>query len=187
MVTAAAAATTTRPGHRSRYWIPGIALAVVLTAAAVYDPRLFHKRAPGLPIAATSATAIRTRRSVAVLGFRNLPGRAADNWLSLAFSEMLNTELASDGALRMLPGEDVARVKRDLPLADEDSLAKATLDRLRISPGADLRSEVASDGALRMLPGEDVARVKRDLPLADEDSLAKATLDRLRISPGADL
>jgi DNA-binding winged helix-turn-helix (wHTH) protein/tetratricopeptide (TPR) repeat protein len=159
MVTAAAAATTTRPGHRSRYWIPGIALAVVLTAAAVYGPRLFHKRAPGLPIAATSATAIRTRRSVAVLGFRNLPGRAADNWLSLAFSEMLNTELASDGALRMLPGEDVARIKRELPLTDEDSLAKATLFRLRINPGAD----VVVLGSYTALPGNGDRRIRLDV------------------------
>ena len=40
---------------------------------------------------------IRVRRSVAVLGFRNLPGRPEDNWLSPAFSEMLNTELAAGG------------------------------------------------------------------------------------------
>jgi len=37
-----------------------------------------------------------------------------------------------------VPGEDVARVKRELPLPDEDSLAKGTLQRLRINPGADV-------------------------------------------------
>jgi DNA-binding winged helix-turn-helix (wHTH) protein/tetratricopeptide (TPR) repeat protein len=137
MVTADDAATTTRPGNRSRYWIPGITLVFVLTGITIYGLRSFPKRAPGLRIAETSATAIRTRRSVAVLGFRNLPGRAEDNWLSPAFSEMLATELASDGALRMVPGEDVARVKRELPLADEDSLAKSSLQRLHTNAGAD--------------------------------------------------
>ena len=58
------------------------------------------------------------------MGFRNLPGRPEDNWLSPAFAEMLSTELAADSALRMVSGEDVARAKRELPLSDEDSLAK---------------------------------------------------------------
>ena len=78
------------------------------------------------------------RRSVAVLGFRNLPGRPEDKWLSAAFSEMLNTELGAGGELRMVSGEDVARAKSDLLLADEDSLAQSTLQRLRADPGADV-------------------------------------------------
>ena len=159
MVTAADPATPTSPGSRSRYWITEITVALVLTAAAIYGLRSFHKRAPELPIAETSAKTIRRRRSVAVLGFRNLPGRAEDNWLSPAFSEMLNTELASDGAIRMLPGEDVARVKRELPLADEDSLAKATLDRLRINPGADL----VVLGSYTALPGNGERRIRLDV------------------------
>jgi hypothetical protein len=71
-----------------------------------------------------AATPPRIRRSGAVLGFRNLPGHPEDNWLSPAFAEMLNTELAANGALRMVPGEDITRVKRELPLPDEDSLVK---------------------------------------------------------------
>jgi len=71
-------------------------------------------------------------------GFRNLPGRAEDNWLSSAFSEMVNTELAAGGELRMVPGEDVARARGELPLNDEDSLSKSTLQRLRVNPGADV-------------------------------------------------
>ena len=35
----------------------------------------------------------------------------------------------------MISGEDVARAKRELPLTDEDSLAQATLERLRKIPG----------------------------------------------------
>ena len=81
---------------------------------------------------------VHVRRSVAVMGFRNLPGRPEDNWLSPAFAEMLSTELAADSALRMVSGEDVARAKRELPLADEDSLAKKTLERLHTNPGADV-------------------------------------------------
>jgi DNA-binding winged helix-turn-helix (wHTH) protein len=112
----------------SRYWLAGVSLVlIIVVAGAIYGFRTFRKRAPKPVAADGEAPPIRTRRSVAVLGFRNLPGRAEDNWLSPAFSEMLATELAANGALRMLPGEDVARAKHDLPLADEDSLAKPTL------------------------------------------------------------
>jgi eukaryotic-like serine/threonine-protein kinase len=151
--------TATRPGKRSRYWISGIALTFGLAAAAIYGFRSFPKRAPGARTAEISATAIRTRRSVAILGFRNLPRRAEDDWLSPAFSEMLNTELASDGALRMVPGEDVARVKRELPVADEDSLAKASLEHLHINSGADY----IVLGSYTALPVSGAKRIRLDV------------------------
>ncbi len=94
---------------------------------------------------------MRPRRAVAVLGFRNLAGRPDDNWLSTAFTEMLSTELAAGGSLRLVPGEDVARAKRELPLADEDTLAKATLERLRTNPGAD----VVVLGAIHLVAGQE--------------------------------
>lgn len=50
---------------------------------------------------------IKPRRSVAVLGFRNLSGRSDVNWLSTAFSEMLRTELAAGGQVRLVSSEEV--------------------------------------------------------------------------------
>ena len=100
--------------------------------------------------AGTSIPRIRVRRSVAVLGFRNLPGRPEDSWLSAAVCEMLNTELAAGGELRMVSGEDVAHAKSELPLSDEDSLGKSTLQRLRTNPGAD----VVVVGSYTMVPAD---------------------------------
>ena len=74
------------------------------------------------------------RRSVAVLGFRNLPGRPDEDWLATAFSEMLSTELAAGGGLRMVSDEDVSRAKRDLQIGDAETLAKSTLASLRTQP-----------------------------------------------------
>jgi DNA-binding winged helix-turn-helix (wHTH) protein/tetratricopeptide (TPR) repeat protein len=142
-----------------RYWVAGIFVLLVFVAAAIYGLRSVPKRASAKPTSDGSGPSIRTRRSVAVLGFRNLAGRPEDNWLSTAFSEMLNTELASDGVLRMLPGEDVARVKHELPLADEDTLAKTTLDRLRINPGAD----VVILGSYTALSGDGGKRIRLDV------------------------
>jgi eukaryotic-like serine/threonine-protein kinase len=144
-----------------RYWIAALILASL--GAAVYGLRFLPRHASTKVATDGSLPAIRTRRSVAVLGFRNLPGHAEDNWLSPAFSEMLNTELASDGVLRMVPGEDIAQVKRELPLPDEDSLAKATLQRLRINPGAD----VVVLGSYTLLSGNGDKRIRLDVRVQD--------------------
>jgi tetratricopeptide (TPR) repeat protein len=98
-----------------------------------------------------------------VLGFRNLPGRPEDNWLSAAFSEMLSTELAAGGELRLVSGEDVARAKSELPLTDEDTLAKSTLERLRTDPGAD----VIVVGSFTPVHGNGTNRIRLDIRLQD--------------------
>ena len=77
------------------------------------------------------------RHSVAVLGFRNLSRRPEEAWLSPALAEMLTTELAAGEQLRTVPGENVARTKRDLSLPDSDSYAKDTLERIHQNLGAD--------------------------------------------------
>jgi tetratricopeptide (TPR) repeat protein len=97
---------------------------------------------PPSPPAATSTTATSTpethlRRAVAVIGFRNLSGRAADGWMSTAFAEMLSTELAAGEELRTVESERVARAKKDLALADADRYSPETLARLRAQLGVD--------------------------------------------------
>ena len=78
---------------------------------------------------------------------------------------MLNTELAADSALRMVSGEDVARAKRELPLTDQESLAKATLERLRTNPGADM----VVLGSYTSLSGAGGKRLRLDLRLQDTE------------------
>src|ERR1700690_3632204 len=145
-----------------RHWVAA-ALILVLVGVAVYGLRALPRRTSAKVTTDGSVPSLRPRRSVAVLGFRNLPGRSEDNWLSSAFSEMLNTELASDGALRMVPGEDVARVKRELPLADEDSLAQATLERLHMNSGADF----VVLGSYTALSGNGDKRIRLDVRVQD--------------------
>lgn len=78
------------------------------------------------------------RRSVAVLGFKNLSGRADEAWISTALAEMLTSELAAGEKLRMIPGESVARTRIELSLPEADAFARDTLARLRVNLGADL-------------------------------------------------
>ena len=77
------------------------------------------------------------RRSVAVLGFKDLSGRPDEAWLSTALSEMLTTELAAGEQLRTIPGEAVAQMRINFSLPDADSYGSETLSRIRKSLGTD--------------------------------------------------
>jgi len=101
----------------------------------------------------SEGNAARSRRSVAVLGFKNLGSDKNQNWLSTALSEMLTTELAAGDKLRTVPGENVARAKADLALPDAESLAAETLSRVRSILGTSLvvlGSYLDLDGQIRV-------------------------------------
>ena len=100
--------------HPVRRFVIFAFLALLLVGGAVYAFRSFPRRVSAKPGDNSAIPLTRVRRSVAVLGFRNLPGRPQDNWLSAAFCEMLNTELAAGGELRLVSGEDVARARSEL-------------------------------------------------------------------------
>ncbi len=150
------------PPRRKFVWylVAGVCGAVALAAAAY---RLsVHPPKAAMPSPA-AASQLKLRRSVAVLGFRNLAGGVDQNWLSSAFTEMLNTELATSGDLRLVSGEDVANVKHDLSLPDEGTLARSTLARLRSSLGAD----VVVVGSYTLLNDGGKNRIRLDIRAQD--------------------
>jgi eukaryotic-like serine/threonine-protein kinase len=119
-------------------WIAGIGFALLLVAAgALYNAR-FHELPRSQAPVTEVAPGITPRRAVAVLGFRNLSGKADNAWLSTALAEMLTTELAAGEQLRTIPGENVARMKKDLSLPEADSFSGETLARIRRHLGSDL-------------------------------------------------
>lgn len=132
-------------GFRLGLTIIGItAIVVVLTAGLLIGlnvknlrGRLFHREAPKNETALVVTSPIKARRSVAVLGFKNVSGRPEEAWLSTALSEMLTTELAAGEQLRTVPGENVARMKVDLSLPDADTYGKETLGKIRQNLGTD--------------------------------------------------
>ena len=151
--------------HPSNSWLRYLVMAgvvVFLTGGAIYT---FRAASPPITSEAQSGklASIPLRRSIAVLGFRNLPANPEDNWLSPAFAEMLNTELASDGAVHLVSGEDITRIKRELPIGDEDSLGKATLARLKSNPGAD----IVILGSFTPMLGANEKRIRLDVRIQD--------------------
>jgi eukaryotic-like serine/threonine-protein kinase len=106
---------------------------------------------------------INSRRSVAVLGFRNLPGRPEDDWVPTAFAEMLSTELAAGSNWRMISEEDVFHAKRDLRIGDADTLAPSTLASLHVDTGAD----VVVLGSCTPIEDKGEKRIRVDIRLQD--------------------
>src|SRR5208282_4258749 len=138
------------------------ALVLGSVAALVYfrgiRPR-FRANSSFVPVRET----LKSRHSVAVLGFKNLSGHAEDDWLSTALTEMLTTELAAGGQLRMASGEDVNRIKSDLSLAEPESLAITTLNQIRDRVGAD----ITVSGSYVELGKEPGKQVRLDLRIQD--------------------
>jgi Tfp pilus assembly protein PilF/TolB-like protein len=86
---------------------------------------------------AAVAVPLKSRHSVAVLGFKNVSGRPDDAWLSTALSEMMTTELAAGEQVRTIAGENIARMKISLMLPEADSYGQDTLARIRRNLNAD--------------------------------------------------
>lgn len=102
------------------------------------------------------------RNSIAVLGFKNNnPQRPDVDWLSTALGEMLSTELARSENLRTIPGETVARARRELQLEPGESLAPDTLTRVRTLLGCDF----VIVGSYLALEGPTGDRLRVDLKL----------------------
>lgn len=150
-----------RPSSLFGLTIAICAFTVLLLAAFSY--RLSRRQPPSSLAVTPPISQPKARRSVAVLGFRNLPGRHDDDWMSHAFIEMLSTELGADGTLRIVSDEAVAIAKRDISLADADSLAPTTLTHLRKDPGAD----IVVLGSYTLVPGNPRKRIRLDIRVQD--------------------
>ena len=159
-----AADSDTKPAllPKAGNWWTGILAGslIILAIAGLWFWK--HESTSGSRIVSVTSP-VHMRRSIALLGFRNLRGRTEDAWLSSAFAEMLSTELAAGGELRLVPGEDVYRARNELPLSEEDTLSKTTLQRLRTDPGADL----VVVGAYTPITSGGSQRIRLDLRVQD--------------------
>jgi eukaryotic-like serine/threonine-protein kinase len=126
-------------------------LIVLLGLAAGEGWRTWREHSRSSPPAATANHI--ARKSVAIVGFKNLSGKPEQAWLSTALAEMLTTELAAGEQLRVIPGENVVRMKRDLALPEADSFGNETLAHIRNDLGSDLLvsgSYLEAGGQLRL-------------------------------------
>ncbi len=107
-----------------------------------------------------------SRRTVAVIGFKNLSPQPDSAWLSTALSEMLTTELAAGESLRTVSSENISRMKTDLSLSDMETYAPDTLRRIRTISG----SEAVIVGSYVVLPGSSGGKIRVNLHVQDTTS-----------------
>jgi eukaryotic-like serine/threonine-protein kinase len=119
----------------AKRWIAAAGIFAALLAAGA----IWYWRERGVPHVKVevSGSKQKARRSVAVLGFKNLAGKPELAWLGTALSEMLTTELAAGEELRTVPGENVARMKLTLAPPETNSYSAETLGKIREALGTD--------------------------------------------------
>lgn len=144
------------------------ALVLVLVAGSIVGVRM--RRVSGPSPAATPLR--KARRSVAVIGFKNLSGKEEEAWISTALSEMLGAELAAGQQLRVVSGEDVARMRINLSLPAADSYGRETLIRIR----QHLNSDIVAMGSYLALGKEAGGKIRVDLQLQDANDGSTITV-----------
>ncbi len=159
------AAKARRPWGLVAVLAGALAIGILLAYMVAWRHRAQSQRTTTI-----SAPAGRSRKSVAVLGFKNLSGRADEAWISTAVAEMLTTELAAGEQVRTVPGENVSRMKMDLSLADADSFAPDTLQKIHKNLGTDL----VVVGSYLALGNEGGGKVRLDFRL--QDAIAGQTI-----------
>jgi tetratricopeptide (TPR) repeat protein/TolB-like protein len=99
----------------------GAALLILVAAAAGYQwRRMAAARVP----------------AIGVIGFKNDSGNADYDWLATELSETLTAELAGSQQIHVVPAEDVARLKVEMSLPSNESLAKEDPAQVRAALGA---------------------------------------------------
>jgi eukaryotic-like serine/threonine-protein kinase len=175
----------TLPGPRRRGIVRLVAALTLagIAVTAIYGWKQSHRTPSSAnPTAIVPIGATAPRRSIAVLGFRNLSGRPEEGWISTALAAMLSTELEAGEKLRLVSGEDIARTKLDLPLADADSLSRDTLAQLH----KNLNSDLMVIGSYTALGEKSGNRIRLDLRL--QDTVAGETIGDVAVVGGeADL
>jgi serine/threonine protein kinase/tetratricopeptide (TPR) repeat protein/TolB-like protein len=131
-----------------------VGLTVVIAIVAYEAHRAWIKK-PAQQ--SQSALPVHARPSLAVLGFKNLSGRADAAWISIALSEMLTTQLAAGEELRTTAGDTVAQTRIDLGLSDVEGIPAGALQRIRGSLGSGyvvvgsyLESTAPNEGEIRL-------------------------------------
>jgi len=149
-----------RPSVKLRHPYMYAVLATVILLLSISTALVWHYR---LGSRTTVSPSIRMRRSVAVLGFRNLSGRAEDAWLETALSEMLSTELSGGDRLRLVSGEDVSNLRVSAQWPSAESLDRGTCARI----GNALNSDVLVLGSYMVIGAAEQGQLRLDVRMQD--------------------
>jgi eukaryotic-like serine/threonine-protein kinase len=146
-----------------RGWKPRWELIAVISVIVICLGAVFYVRSRPPTVRGGGSGPVMPRRSIAVLGFRNLSARADQAWLSTALSDWLTTELSVGERFRTIPAESVARAKIELGLPDLDTLGTDSLIRI----GKNLNTDLVVVGSYASLGKHSGGQVRLDLRVED--------------------
>jgi serine/threonine protein kinase len=136
----------------------GAGAALGISAVALH--RFYHPtQLPGVGAGA----ALPARRTLAIFGFRNISGLAKDAWLATGLKEMLGSELRAGKQLRTLSGNDVARMEKELGLADSDPMSTDVMARVQ----KDLQVSLVLRGSYTIVDDPGGGQLRLDLQVQD--------------------
>jgi DNA-binding winged helix-turn-helix (wHTH) protein/tetratricopeptide (TPR) repeat protein/TolB-like protein len=162
------------PALNHRRWMVAIGVAALIAIGSVFVYRTSRKlRVAGDAVPPKS---VNFRSSIAVLGFKNLSSDRESDWLSIAFTRMLSTELATGDKIRIIPEETVARAKVDFGLQEKNGYPRDTLRALR----ADLGSDYVVAGSYVALGDKNSGQVRMDIRL--QETISGETLASIAVS-----
>lgn len=138
-----------------------VIVAVLITAQISWYRKA--EEANQLTLPAHASAPVSVRKSVAILGFQNVTGKTEDAWMATAFSEMLSTELAAGGTLRLASGEEVTNLHRAAPWPQTDTLDQATSARV----GNALNSDVLLSGSYATVEDPTGPQLRLDVRMQD--------------------
>ena len=147
--------------HKLRYAALGIALALGVAGSLALRSRVAMPWESG-----SSNPAVAMRKSVAVLGFRDLSGSSEASWLGTALSEMMSTELAAGEKLRLVSGEEVSNLRVASPWPQADTLDRRTTAHI----GAALNSDVLVLGSYTLIGTGNRGQLRLDVRMQDAKS-----------------
>ncbi|HEX9941423.1 MAG TPA: tetratricopeptide repeat protein [Thermoanaerobaculia bacterium] len=151
-------------GGRRRFLFAGLILGFLIAVGLAWLLLVYlqgRNGAPGTSLRQESG-AVRPagfRPTMAVLGFRNLSGDVSQSWLATALSEMLITELSTGYKVRLVSGEEIARVKEAISLPATAGLSEGDLQQVHDLLGADM----VVVGSYLSLPDKGTSRIRIDL------------------------
>ncbi len=149
------------PRQRRRWTTPAVLAFVAVLMVAAVSTFFFLRSDRGESAAGFPAE---VRRSIALLGFKNLSGREESAWLSTALAEMLASEAAAGDRVRVVSGDDVERAKIELGVEEGGQMGSDLLLRI----GEILSADLAVDGSYLVAGGDGGDRPLRlDLRIRD--------------------
>jgi len=133
-------------------------IAILLARHFLRPPKADSSRAMPTPV-----KPVVPRRAVAVLGFHNVSGNKEDDWMGTALTEMMSTELAGGGKLRLVSGEEVAHLRSTSPWSQTDTLNLDSTSRI----GSALNSDYLLLGSYTTIGSRPHQRLRLDVRLQD--------------------